>query len=135
MPTGKISENFTWVELVKSPVQRANLTRGEILGLRCLVYFILQPLRDQIGVPLYVTSGYRGVYENAAAHGAEHSQHMLGEAVDIASNHHTPEELLAILVHDLGIIPFKIGLYDTHLHVAIPSGDLINHPEPASWEG
>lgn len=47
------------------------------------VKFILQPLRDKIGVPIIITSGYRSPLVNSCVGGAVKSQHRYGCAADI----------------------------------------------------
>lgn len=44
---------------------------------------ILNPLREEFGEPIIVTSGYRCPKLNAAVGGSVNSQHMLGQAADI----------------------------------------------------
>ena len=44
---------------------------------------VLQPLRDLLGVPIHITSGYRCERLNELIGGARHSQHLYGEASDI----------------------------------------------------
>lgn len=44
---------------------------------------ILNPIREQYGKPIYVTSGYRCPRVNSLVGGATSSQHMVGEAADI----------------------------------------------------
>ncbi len=46
----------------------------------------LQDLRDRLGFPLLITSGYRCAKYNAKVGGSPNSRHMTGEAVDIAIN-------------------------------------------------
>lgn len=46
---------------------------------------VLDPLREQWGSPLIVTSGYRCRKLNAAVGGSPTSQHMTGEAADITA--------------------------------------------------
>lgn len=50
-----------------------------------LVDAVLDPLRDEFGMPIYVNSGYRCPALNAAVGGVKHSQHLRGEAADITS--------------------------------------------------
>ena len=46
---------------------------------------LLQPIRDHIGRPVRINSGYRCTARNAATHGSSAtSQHVLGEAADIS---------------------------------------------------
>jgi len=54
-----------------------------IENLRALCANILQPLRDALGTPLKINSGYRCPALNAAINGAKNSQHMTGQAADI----------------------------------------------------
>lgn len=53
-------------------------------ALRALAWHVLQPLRDALGGPLTVTSGYRSPALNAATPGSSKtSQHSLGQAADL----------------------------------------------------
>ncbi len=58
---------------------------GGIKGnLKALVENVLDPLREKYGKPIRVNSGYRCPNHNLAVGGAKNSQHMSGEAADIA---------------------------------------------------
>jgi uncharacterized protein YcbK (DUF882 family) len=48
-----------------------------------LVHDVLDPLRNDLGQPVRVTSGYRSPQVNAAVGGSRTSRHMLGLAADI----------------------------------------------------
>ena len=50
----------------------------------------LQSLRNRLGKPLIVRSGYRSPSHNRAIGGAPASKHMLGTAFDIAMSNHDP---------------------------------------------
>jgi zinc D-Ala-D-Ala carboxypeptidase len=50
----------------------------------------LQALRDRLGKPLIVRSGYRSPEHNRAVGGAKASKHMDGTAFDIAMSNHDP---------------------------------------------
>lgn len=53
--------------------------------LEILARTVLQPIRDHVGRPVKVNSGYRSPAKNAATPGSSStSQHMYGEAADIA---------------------------------------------------
>lgn len=85
-------------------------------NLEALVIEILQPLRDHIAAPLYVTSGYRPPRVNRLVGGASDSQHTTGQATDVYADHHEPVELAShvvdlrlpfdqcIVEHDQGIL-------------------------------
>lgn len=84
-------KNFSLAELVRSdraireqipndptPLHKANLA--------ALAWRILQPLRDALGVPIKVTSGYRSPLLNSKTPGSSTtSQHSAGEAADLVS--------------------------------------------------
>jgi hypothetical protein len=83
-----LSKNFGLDEFVKSSTAKQkgiDNTPGpiQIANLSALVQNVLQPLRDAMGFPVIVTSGYRSPALNQAIGGATNSQHMNGEAADI----------------------------------------------------
>ena len=53
-------------------------------NVKALVENVLDPLREKYGKPIKVSSGYRCPKHNLAVGGATQSQHMKGEAADIA---------------------------------------------------
>ena len=57
-----------------------------------LVEKILDPVREEYGNPIIITSGFRSEKLNRILGGAKTSQHMSGEAADIRSVQDTPEE-------------------------------------------
>lgn len=68
----------------------------------------LQELRDRIGLPIRINSGYRTPAHNKAIGGSPKSQHMLGKAADISVNGWTAVKL-AELCETLGF--GGIGIY------------------------
>lgn len=84
----KLSKNFDLVEFTKSPTAiRKNInnapTKENIDNLTNLCFFILQPLRDAIGMSIDIVSGFRNSALNKAVGGTKDSSHMRGEAADI----------------------------------------------------
>jgi len=79
-----------------------------------LVDNVLDPVRDQLGEPIYVTSGYRCPKHNAEVGGVPNSQHMRGEAADI---HCSDNMKLARLIVAQGKFD-QLILYPTFLHVS-----------------
>jgi len=56
------------------------------LNLRALAWAILWPLREGLGGPIRITSGYRSAKLNGKVKGSSAtSQHMLGQAADVVS--------------------------------------------------
>ena len=54
-----------------------------IQNLQHLCIHVLQPLRDTVGAPVYINSGYRSKRLNARVGGVPNSYHLLGKAADI----------------------------------------------------
>lgn len=79
---------FTMAELVQSAVARTlhidnRPGKTEQLNLVALVTNILDPVREKLGEPIYVSSAYRSPRLNRAVGGVADSQHMKGEAADV----------------------------------------------------
>lgn len=93
-----IGKHFTLEELtVSETAARKGIDNtpnaSVIASLTELATHILDPLREKLGVPVLVTSGYRSVELNKAIGGAGTSQHCKGEAADIHVNGMTIREL------------------------------------------
>lgn len=54
-------------------------------NIRNLVGAVLDPLRELVGQPIFITSGYRCNELNRLLKGSKNSQHMTGEAADITT--------------------------------------------------
>ena len=79
----------------------------------------LQVLRDHIGKPIRVISGYRSPKYNRRIGGARRSQHMTAKAADIKVTGMSPEEVKAVIVQlikDGKMMKGGIGLYTTFTH-------------------
>jgi hypothetical protein len=79
---------FQLSEFLRSTKARAlgidNLPSFEVVdNLRALRDNVLNPLREEFGQPIIVTSGYRCARLNAAVGGVANSQHLIGQAADI----------------------------------------------------
>ena len=85
----KLSKNFTLEELIRSNTAERmgfdNVPKDEkeVENLRSLCLEVLQPLRDYVGAPVHINSGYRCPELNMAVGGVKNSQHCRGEAADI----------------------------------------------------
>jgi uncharacterized protein YcbK (DUF882 family) len=80
----QIGRYFTLAELTHSEMasrRGLNNTPPEtaIENLRLLCAFVLDPLRELVGSPIIVISGYRSQLVNTAVGGAAKSQHLKGE--------------------------------------------------------
>ena len=63
-----------------------------VANLQRLVTNVLDPLREEWGAPIIVTSGFRCVSLNAVVGGARSSQHVYGQAADIRTVSDRPED-------------------------------------------
>jgi hypothetical protein len=84
----RISKNFTLDELIASQTaKQMNIINApgvyEVCNLCALVHHVLQPLRDAMGMPIKIGSGYRSPRLNKAVGGVSNSQHVKGEAADL----------------------------------------------------
>lgn len=83
-----LTRNFTLNEMCKSTTARKRKIRnvpslGDIKRLKALCENVLQPLRDYLGEPVIINSGYRSPELNRIIGGVNGSQHLKGEAADI----------------------------------------------------
>ena len=90
--------HFTWAELLTT--SHRDLAReqqggaeGVRLALEALVVDLLDPLREAIGRPIRVNSAYRCPRLNARVGGSSTSQHLKGEAADLAVPGWSDEQL------------------------------------------
>ena len=74
---------------------------------------VLEPLREAWGAPLTISSGYRCPEVNAGVGGVPTSQHVLGEAADVAV---TEPLRLARQAMDLHLPFDQMIVYPTFVH-------------------
>lgn len=85
-----------------------------------LTILVLQPLRDAVGKPVQVLSGFRCPKVNDYVGGVKTSQHLTGNAVDIKVNKCTPE-YLANIVHKLNLPYDQMICESGWLHISLKS--------------
>lgn len=83
-----MSKNFTLEELTKSTMAKQKGIKNEpspeqIENLKLLAQYVLESIREKIGCPLFISSGFRSEKLNALVGGSKTSQHLLGQAADI----------------------------------------------------
>lgn len=135
-----LTPHFTLDEMCKSETAEkhgiVNVPSEEaISNLRRLCEGTLEPLREAIGLPIIVTSGFRTkVLNDLLAHSSSTSQHMRGQAADFHVGHTestdstenaSHRELLIKAFREILLNP-KIGfdqliLYPTFIHVSYVS--------------
>ena len=122
-PTGAPGRYFTWSELTTTSKNLDNTPTPEAAdNLRALTANLLDPLRERLGRPLGVNSGYRSPVVNAAVGGSKTSQHMTGEAVDLEPPAGFSSIEFAQYVLDSGLPVDQVIWYDKarggHTHVS-----------------
>lgn len=128
-----ITENFTYEEFEQSEKADELGIDNKIsdekirFAIRLLVLNVLQPLRDKVGRPIVINSGYRTKELNKAIGGYKYSQHMRGEAADCHCGCTLQVLMFAqtILRHS---IPFdQMVLYDTFIHISLKASGTQRH--------
>ncbi len=134
MSSRRLSSNFTLDEMTASQTaarRGLNNTPTALVEeeLERLVLTILQPLRDKIGRPLVISSGYRSPSVNSSVGGSRESAHVFGRAADISVPGMPTQELARFIV---GLsLPFDqlINEFDSWIHIAIPMQGIVPRRE------
>jgi uncharacterized protein YcbK (DUF882 family) len=74
---------------------------------------LLQIMRDKLGKPMTIHSGYRTPEYNKKVGGSPNSQHLKGTACDFSVKGMTPKQL-AVIAEQVGFD--GIGVYKTFIH-------------------
>lgn len=95
-----LSKNFTLEEMLESQAARRKgiseqftPPKEAIDNLKTLCVKLLQPVRDKIGKPILISSGYRCKRTNRAVGGKATSHHIKGMAADINGVGYSNREL------------------------------------------
>jgi zinc D-Ala-D-Ala carboxypeptidase len=118
-----LSKNFSLNEFTKSVSAIRNGVENSpspehIRNIQLLVKYVLQPLRQALGLPIKITSGYRSDALNKLIGGSKRSQHCKGQAADIQFKID-------------GIMDNKI-IWDKVIELGLPFDQMINEFE-YSW--
>lgn len=105
----KLSKNFVISEFACKDGSKEILVDYELIEK-------LQKLRDALGKPVVVTSGYRTVAYNKKCGGISTSHHLTGKAADIKVSGMTPLQV-ALAADKMGFL--GIGVYPTFTHVDV----------------
>lgn len=105
----KLSKNFTLSEFACNDGSKEITIDYELIDK-------LQQLRDTLGKPVRVTSGYRTITYNKKCGGIATSNHLIGKAADIKVSGMTPLDL-AKAADKIGFL--GIGVYPTFTHVDV----------------
>lgn len=120
---GTISKNFSYHEFEHSEAARQYrimniISTPEVRdAVKSLVANLLQPLRDKVGRPLNISSGYRCAELNRKVGGVPTSQHCKGEAADVWCATLTPYQLARVVLEN-GIPYDQMILYPSFVHLS-----------------
>lgn len=90
LPDGYITPNFSFAELVKSATAKRlgiDNTPNDVHknNLIVSVIHLFQPVRELLGVPVLINSGYRSATVNKMVGGSPTSAHCMGFAIDFVA--------------------------------------------------
>jgi len=136
---GRPGRFFTWAELTRTGTGLPNEPdAGHRTNLTVLVQVVLDPLREHLGKPVRVTSGYRSPAVNTKIGGSKTSAHLTGEAVDIkvdGLDAHGIVEALRLVApaggwdQVIAYAPSRGG----HVHIGIKAGAWPRHRKQVLW--
>ena len=86
-PDMRLSEHFTLGEFLRSNTAEAHHLsntplKHHIMRMQNLAKYSLEPTRQKLCLPIFISSGFRCPELNTLVKGVSNSQHMLGEAAD-----------------------------------------------------
>lgn len=123
-----LSKNFTLHELTYSVTANANginntPSKPAIANLRALCENVLQPLRDYLGIPVIVSSGFRCAVLNKKINGRPNSQHCTGQAADLVVPQRNLKDVYNYIKHNLPYdqLLFEYNGKDCWIHVSYRS--------------
>ena len=120
--------NFTFNELIKTDTGLDNMPNDmNVIKNLCRLADFLQTIRNELHLPIIVTSGYRSKEVNEAVGCASSSYHIKGLAVDIKCS--DMDKLLSVLHSHLMDID-QLGIYYSNTkqewyHIGLPEDDKV----------
>ncbi|MDO4802505.1 MAG: D-Ala-D-Ala carboxypeptidase family metallohydrolase [Prevotellaceae bacterium] len=87
-----------------------------------LIIYLLQPIRDGVGIPIVISSGYRCPELNKAVKGAKNSNHLYGLAADIDCGKEANQRIFNWVAHNWKTLPvdeFILGKDAGYVHVSL----------------
>ena len=118
---------FTISQLVKSDTaEKAGINNtpdiNSLDNLLELIFYVLQPLRDKLGKPMIITSGFRSKKVNELVGGVSNSQHLYGQAADFVVNGMTPAQVVEFVKNSGIEFDQLICEYDQWTHISFNKG-------------
>ena len=119
--------NFSFSELLYSNTAEQYRIKNipdleEADNLLELIVYCLQPIRDKLGKPMIISSGYRCEELNNKIGGVKNSQHTKGQAVDFKVKGMTVKEVINFIVDNDFEFDQLINEYDMWVHISYAKG-------------
>src|SRR4030095_466460 len=113
-----LSNNFTVGEFARSGSKKFDIARIDPKLVQCL-----QAIRDRVGKPVHITSGYRSYGYNIKIYKQRNqkptdSQHTSGRAVDIQIDNMTGLELAKLAIDTCGC-DIGVGIGENYAHIDV----------------
>lgn len=120
--------NFSISELIKSDAAIKNNINNmpdlkALDNLLNLIFYCLQPLRDKIGKPIIISSGYRCAQVNRIVGGASNSQHLSGKAADFIVPNASINSVIDFIKKSGIEYDQLINEYDKWIHISFNKGN------------
>lgn len=120
--------NFKISELIHSDTAvRQNINNmPDINSLDCmldLIFYCLQPIRDKLGKPMIISSGFRNSQVNRLVGGVSTSQHTKGQAVDFTVPNMTISQIVELIKKSGIEYDQLINEYDKWVHISFVKGN------------
>lgn len=119
--------NFTLSELIHSDTAAKHKINNmpdihSLDNLLNLIVYCLQPIRDKLGKPIRISSGYRNPTLNSLVNGAKNSQHLFGQAADLNVAGMSVRALVEFIYKSGVEYDQLINEYDQWVHVSFVKG-------------
>ena len=119
--------NFSFSELLYSNTAEQYRIKNipdieEADNLLELIVYCLQPIRNKLGKPMIITSGYRCEELNNKIGGVKNSQHTKGQAVDFKVKGMTAKEVINFIVDNNFEFDQLINEHDMWVHISYTKG-------------
>ena len=132
-----LTPHFSLQEMTDSQTAKkhgiANVPTPEVVeNLRRLCTHTLEPLREKLGLPIIITSGFRTkALNDIIVHASRKSQHMSGCAADFMVQGSNQHELLImafrLIIEDESVDFDQLILYPNFIHVSYVSKETNRH--------
>ncbi len=117
-----LSKYFSYSELTFSETAKRlkcnNDPSTEVLKTLTHTAQQLDRVRELLGCPVIVSSGYRSLAVNRAIGSSDGSQHVKGEAVDFKTHHHTPRRIVELIKQSAIEYDQLILEFDSWTHIS-----------------